>query len=165
MSDKEVAAQATVEKYMWWAVAAGVLPVPLLDLAAVAAIDLKMIKELSAEYGVDFDEDQGKAIVASLAGGVTSGMIARSMGVISLLKAIPFVGQSAATLSMSIFGGAATYAIGKVFTQHYASGGTMLDLDMDKTRKFFSEQYEKGKALVMRKRAPEPAPAPSPTAA
>jgi uncharacterized protein (DUF697 family) len=165
MSDKEVAAQDIVEKYMWWAVGAGLLPVPLLDLAAVTAIDLKMIKELSIGYGVEFHEDRGKAIVASLAGGVTSGMLARSMGVISLLKAIPLVGQSAATLSMSIFGGAATYAIGRVFIQHYASGGTMLDLDMDKARNFFSEQYQKGKNLVTRKRAPEAAPAPSPTAA
>jgi uncharacterized protein (DUF697 family) len=165
MSEKDVVAQDIVEKYMWWAVGAGLIPVPLVDLAAVTAIDLKMIKELSVEYGVEFDEDRGKAIVASLTGGVTSGVIARSMGVITFLKAIPLVGQSVAALSMSIFGGAATYAIGKVFIQHYASGGTMLDFDTETVRKFFSEQYQKGKNLVMRKSASDTAPAPAPTAA
>jgi uncharacterized protein (DUF697 family) len=162
MSENDVAAQGIVEKYMWWAVGAGLIPVPILDLAAVTAIDLKMIQELSVEYGVEFREDRGKAIVAALVGGVASGWVGRGVGVITVLKAIPLVGQSVASLSMSIFGGASTYAIGKVFVQHYATGGTMLDFDAEKARRFFGEQFQKGKNLVMRKKTPDPAPAPTP---
>jgi len=61
---------------------------------------------------------------------------------------------------MSLFGAAFTYAIGKVFIQHYASGGTMLDFGTEKARTFVGEQYEKGKQFVKRsKPVPPTAPA------
>jgi hypothetical protein len=60
---------------------------------------------------------------------------------------------------MSVFGGAFTYAVGQVFIQHYATGGTMLDFDTTKARTFMSEQYEKGKQLLRRKPATPSEPA------
>ncbi|MDE2463441.1 MAG: GTPase, partial [Alphaproteobacteria bacterium] len=37
---------------------------------------------------------------------------------------------------------ASTYALGKVFIQHFESGGTFLDMDPDKVSAYFKEQYE-----------------------
>ncbi len=44
--------------------------------------------------------------------------------------------------------GASTYAIYKVFIQHFESGGTFLDLDPSKVKSYFSEQFTKGKAVA-----------------
>ena len=153
MDEHASAAQTIVETHVWYAAGAGLVPIPFLDMAAIAAIELKMIKELSEVYGVDFIEERGKAVVAALMGGVGSGMIANSGTVLTVLKAIPLVGQAIASISMPIFGGAVTYAAGRVFIQHFASGGTLLTFDPQKARAFFRDQYEKGKRVVLRRPA------------
>lgn len=162
MDTRDAAASKIVERYIWWSAGAGLVPIPLLDAAAMAAINLKMVKELSAVYEVDYQEDRVKAIIGSLTGGAAAGLLGRSTVANTVLRTIPLIGQTVASLSMSVFGGATTYAVGKVFIQHYAAGGTLLDFDPDKARAFFSEQYEKGKRMVTRKRGVEPTPQPNP---
>jgi len=156
MDTPENAAQKIIERHIWYSAGAGLIPVPLLDMAVITGINVKMIKELSAHYGVEFKEDQGKAIVGSLAAGLSTGIVARSPVTTSFLRAIPLIGQTVAALGMSVFGGAFTYAVGQVFVQHYATGGTMLDFDLAKAKSYVGEQYQKGKQMLRRKPA-EPA--------
>ena len=47
-------------------------------------------------------------------------------------------------VSSPAFSGAVTYAIGKVFVQHFEMGGTLLDFNPEKVKKYFREQYEQG---------------------
>ena len=158
MDQRDTAAQKIVEKHIWYAAGAGLIPVPLVDMAAITGINLNMIKALSAHYGVEFKEDRGKAIVGALAGGLSTGLLAQNPAATGILRAIPLVGQTIASLGMSAFGGALTYAVGQVFVQHYATGGTMLDFDLAKARTFVADKYEQGKQMLRRKPA-EPAPA------
>ena len=157
MAERDIAANKIVEKHIWYAAGAGLIPVPLVDMAVITAVNLKMIKELSLHYGVEFKEDRGKAIVGSLAGGISTGLLAQNPAATGILRAIPLVGQTIASLGMSVFGGAFTYAVGQVFVQHFATGGTMLDFDAAKAKTFVSEQYEKGKQMLRRKPAAEAA--------
>jgi uncharacterized protein (DUF697 family) len=159
MDARDVTAQRIVEKHMWYAAGAGLVPVPYFDMAAITAVDVRMIKELAEAYGVEWVEERGKTLAASLLGGVGAGMLARNVTVNTVIRAIPLVGQAAATLSMSIFGGAATYALGRVFTQHFVSGGTLLDFDPESARTYVSEQFQKGKRAVLRQRTPAAAAA------
>ena len=43
---------------------------------------------------------------------------------------------------MPAFNAAATYALGRVFIQHFECGGTILDLDPDKVREHFRREFE-----------------------
>jgi hypothetical protein len=61
---------------------------------------------------------------------------------------MPGVGTAAGVMSMSILGGAATYAIGKVFVQHFESGGTFLDFDPEAVREHFAAEFTKGKDVA-----------------
>ncbi len=158
MDTRDTAAQKIVERHVWYSAGAGLIPVPIVDMAAITAVNVKMIKELSTHYGVEFKEDRGKAIVGSLAGGLTTGLLAQNPAANTILRTIPLIGQTVAALSMSVFGSAFTYAVGQVFVQHYATGGTMLDFDLAKARTFVGEQYQKGKQMFRRKSA-EPSPA------
>ncbi|MEZ5671856.1 MAG: hypothetical protein R3E08_05540 [Thiotrichaceae bacterium] len=45
-------------------------------------------------------------------------------------------------------GGAATYAIDKVFVQHFESGGTFLDFDPEAVREHFAAEFAKGKDVA-----------------
>jgi uncharacterized protein (DUF697 family) len=140
----ELASQL-VDRFSLWAGAAGLLPVPWLDVAAVAGVQLQMLRRLSELYGVPFSENRGKSIIASLAGSLIPASTATSVAMTagSLVKTVPGIGTTIGTLTMAPVSAAATYIIGKVFIQHFASGGTLLDFNPPDYREFIKAQREK----------------------
>lgn len=136
----------TVKKYMYWAMGAGLIPIPAVDMAALLAIQMRMVATLARQYGQAFSREAGKAFIGSLVGGTLP--TAAAVPVSSLIKAIPLIGQTAGVLAMPALAGASTYAVGKVFIQHFESGGTFLNFDPQATQGYYAEQFEKGKAAV-----------------
>jgi len=140
-------ANKLVKNYMWWSMGAGLVPFPLVDMAAVTGVQLKMLADISRTYDVKFTEDAGRKIVLSLLGSLIPNGLARGF-VGSLLKMVPVVGTIMGTVSMSVFSAAATYAIGKLFIQHFETGGTLLDLDVNKMNDFFKEKFAEGQEIA-----------------
>src|SRR5713101_4242182 len=142
---RDDAASKLVDRFSLWSGAAGLIPVPLVDIAAVGGVQLQMLRRLSEIYGVPFSDNRGKSIIASLAGSVLPASTATTtaMGVSSILKSIPGVGTVIGALTMPVFSAGATYVIGKVFIQHFASGGTLLDFNPPDYREFIKAQKEK----------------------
>ncbi len=140
----EQAAQL-VDRFSMWAGAAGLIPVPFVDIAAVGGLQLQMLRRLSEIYGVPFSDNRGKSIIASLAGSVLPASTATTaaMSVMSALKTFPGVGTAVSALTMSAVSAGATWVIGKVFIQHFASGGTLLDFNPPDYREFIKAQKEK----------------------
>jgi uncharacterized protein (DUF697 family) len=132
----------------------GLIPVPCVDMVALAGIQLDLIRKMAAEYAIPFRQDLGKSIIASLMGGflpITLGFTAASM-----IKFIPLIGMTTGVVVMPVISGASTYAIYKVFVQHFESGGTFLDLDPSKVKTYFAEQFAKGKKVVMNMKTEDP---------
>ena len=148
MSENEQKALKTVKNYMWWSMGAGLVPVPFVDWAAVSGVQLKMVADISKIYGVPFQKNYGKATIGSLFGfllphGFACGMIG------SWIKAIPVVGTLAGAPAMVVFSGAAAYALGKVFIQHFESGGTFLDFKPEEVKEYFKAQFAEGSKMAM----------------
>ena len=61
---------------------------------------------------------------------------------------LPFVGYVVGGLSTPLLAGAATYAVGKVFIQHFESGGTLLDFEPAKVREYFRQEFSVGQGLA-----------------
>lgn len=141
---REQQAMLLVKSYIPWSAGAGILPLPLLDTAALVALQLRMLSKLSTLYGVPFRENGVKSTVTSLLGSVVSTNLGSGLG--SLVKAIPFVGPLVGIVAVPSVYCAATYAIGRVFATHLAAGGTFLDFDAEKMRAYFIAEYEKAKA-------------------
>lgn len=147
LATHDLNAKAIVKRYMLWSMGAGAIPIPVIDLATITGVQLKMLAELAREYGVPFREDRGKAVISALIGGVGSGALAYGL-VGSMLKAVPLFGSLLGVASVPVTAGAATYALGNVFLQHFASGGTFLDFDPARVRAHFAEQVEEGKRVA-----------------
>ena len=145
---KTAEGDSIVKRYMLGAFAVGLVPLPLVDVAALSGVQLKMLHSLSNLYGVEFSSHLGKPMIASLLGG--SIPVSLSSHVASLVKGIPVYGQLTGMVSRSIFGGASTYAIGKVFIQHFESGGTFLTFDPRQVSDYYADQFEKGRQEVRR---------------
>lgn len=124
----------------------GLVPIPLVDMVGLFGVNLDMIRKLCAEYEVPFDQERGRAILASL----FSGLFPVAVGgpIMSLLKFVPLIGQTAGALAFPILAGATTYAVHDVFVQHYESGGTILDFSTAKFKRRFSECFCEGKNIA-----------------
>jgi uncharacterized protein (DUF697 family) len=140
---KETKAIAIVKKNKCWSMGVGVLPFPVFDFVALTALQMKMVRELSILYRVPFNEQKGKSIILALLGGINAvtltGLVARSM-----IKIVPGIGTLLAIGSSSIIAGAATFAVGKVFVQHFELGGTLLNLNPEDVKEYFRKQYQIG---------------------
>lgn len=134
------------KNYVLASMGVGLIPFPMVDMVALFGIQLDLVRKLSDEYDVPFKQDIVKSIVSALMGGI----IPQSLGgvVASMIKLVPVIGQTTGAVAMPVFSGAATYAVYKVFVQHFESGGTFLDLDPAKVKSYFSEQFAKGKKIV-----------------
>jgi uncharacterized protein (DUF697 family) len=150
----ELAAQV-VDRFALYSGAAGLIPIPIADVAAVGGVQLQMLRRLSQIYGVAFSENRGKSVIASLAGALlpASASTTTAMTAGSLLKGLPGIGTAIGSLSMPVFSAGATYVIGKVFIQHFASGGTLLDFNPPDYREFIKAHKDK---LGIRDRAASP---------
>jgi len=135
-----------IKKHVIGVMGASLVPIPLFDLAALTGVQLKLLYSLSKLYDVPFSRNLGKSSIASLLGGVMPTSAAMTLA--SLAKAVPGLGTATGMISVSVLGGATTYAIGSVFMQHFESGGTMLDFEPKKMRGYFSGKLEEGKEVV-----------------
>ena len=126
-TEEEVSEKGDPEKivrnHIIGSMAVGLIPIPLADLVALTAIQLNMLRKLGKVYDVPFSKDKGKNIIASLVGGCVPAL--SSGALTSFVKTVPIVGQAIGALTTPAVAGAATYAIGKVFIQHFASGGNI----------------------------------------
>jgi len=115
------ASEDIINKYALRAALAGLVPVPLIDLAAITAVQFKMIKAIAKNYPhVNFDSKKTKSVLAALMGGISSfelGIIARL-----LFKGVPFFGPIIGGTAMSGFAYSSTKLIGDIFDEHFATG-------------------------------------------
>jgi uncharacterized protein (DUF697 family) len=135
-----------IKKHVIVVMGASLVPFPLFDLLALTSVQLKMLHSLAKLYEVPFSKNLGKSAIVSLLGGVMPTSTAMTLA--SLAKAVPGLGTATGIITVSVLGGATTYAIGSVFAQHFESGGTLLDFDAKKMRAYFSSKLEEGKAVA-----------------
>ncbi len=143
---RETQALEIVRKNMLWSMGIGVIPIPLLDIVGMAGFQASTLKQLAELYDVPFYDHKVKVIVASLMSGIgplyLSILLVRMafvfvpvIGILTYLTALPFTSA------------AFTFATGKIFIQHFDSGGTFLDFNTFKVRKFYKTLFEEGLLL------------------
>jgi len=139
-------AQPIIKRHVLFSMGAGFIPIPVVDIAAVTAIQLDMLRQLCKLYDQDYQDSSGKAFVGAIAGTTLSRIAAHNVG--SIFKSIPVIGSLLGSVTVSAFAGATTYAIGQVVAQHFASGGSISEFDQEELRKFYEEQLTKGKSVI-----------------
>ncbi len=121
---------------------AGLVPIPILDIAAVTAVQLDLVKQLSQVYGVQPQGGIDKGLITALTGSIFARIGA------SFIKIIPVVGSLLGGVSMAIMSGASTYAVGQVFKRHFEAGGDFSNFNPATARNLFDEEYERGKHMA-----------------
>jgi len=125
----------------------GLVPLPGLDMLGVLSVQVVMVYRLAKLYQVPFSRTATRAIIVALIGSAVPHAFSTGCSRVAL-KMIPVVGQSVATVSMAVLSGAATWAVGKVFVQHFESGGNILNFNPEAMKEYFKEAFEQGKTVV-----------------
>lgn len=147
-SANQMEVRAIIDRHVIAASGVGLVPIPLVDLAGVAAVQLNMIKRLAELYDIDYSSRRARSIIAALIGG--SIPAAGALPLFSLAQSIPVIGWTIGAGAASILSGASTYAVGHVMAGHFAKGGDIDDFNADKAKESFGEFYSKGKESVAR---------------
>ena len=145
-SEHDLAADNIIKNHVIAASGLALVPIPIFDMAAMTATQMNMLRNLSEHYSVPFDDTSVKTIVAPMISGCLP--VLGVIGLSSLVKLVPAIGTLAGSASLSITGGAITYAFGQVFARHCATGGSFEDFDSKQARRFIKEEFEQGKAFV-----------------
>jgi uncharacterized protein (DUF697 family) len=139
-------AHKIVRNHSLAAMGIGLVPLPIIDLAAITGVQLRMLYLIAQQYQVPFQRHLVKSLIASLLSGAVTSSTATPLA--SVLKIVPLLGYASGVISVSVLGGATTYAVGKVFIQHFEFGGTFLDFEPTRMRKYFQDFYEEGKQVA-----------------
>jgi len=125
-------ARIIVDRHAKYAAAGGIIPLPVLTLAGITAITVRMVKMLSDLYGVPFEPNRARAIVLGLVGGsMPTGFGAVTAS--TLMYVVPG-GNLIGLAVSSITAVACTRRIGRAFVEHFESGATLLDFPTEQAR-------------------------------
>lgn len=160
--------EVVIDRYMLAAMGVGLVPVPVLDLVGVGAVQFKMIQKLAEMHGVEASDTRVRQVLISLLGGAVPAFGA--LPLFTFAQMIPVIGWTVGAGAASILGGASTYAVGHIMRRHFEAGGSMEDFKAENTKEAFKELVEKGKSAAKSirsrgKTAAEPEAAPAETAA
>jgi uncharacterized protein (DUF697 family) len=124
-----------------WSAAAGFIPVPYVDLAALAAVQVKMVNEIAELYGTSATNEWVRTTVSTLLGTLVGAGLAVPLAA-STAKLVPVLGSVAGGIGMGLSGAASTYAVGKVFVNHFENGGTLEDFSVEAVKEGLKSAYQ-----------------------
>lgn len=138
-----IRAESIVKNFALGALSSLLVPTLLAEWVLLPAIQLVLIRKLCDIYGQKFVINAAKAKISIFLSWLFILSTADAFSVV--LRHVPFIGTSWRRVSTALIGSASTYAIGKVFILHFESGGTLLSLDPEKTRQYYSQQFAKAR--------------------
>jgi uncharacterized protein (DUF697 family) len=116
-AQRRVLAGRIVEQHGTLAALSGLAPVPVVNVAGVAATIMHMLKRLSGLYEVHFERERTRVLVVGILGGAApTGLGAATVSTIGLVAPAPaFIGLAVSALTAA----AVTRAIGEVFVESF----------------------------------------------
>jgi uncharacterized protein (DUF697 family) len=134
-------AHAIARRYSLISLGVGLVPLPLVDLAALSALQLAMIRELCRCYGLSFYKNRTRHLITALVGSGSSVALARGVGLYATGHALPL--RLLGLGGVGLLGGASTQALARVFILHFEAGGSILDFDPQRMRDHYLEELRK----------------------
>ena len=125
--------------------AIAVLPVPIIDIAGVTYVQLRMVNKLAERFGVNSD-DKTMLIIGSLASNLIASLVTSATeGLAATAKVDKILGQSLIKATISGF---VTTLVGEVYADHFKRGGTFEDLSVDRVIDYFKRQLSSDRVSV-----------------
>ena len=127
--------QGIINTYTAWAAAGGLLMgVPVVNGAAITAIQIRMLDQLAERFGQNYSENEARNTLYAVTGGFITPIFAGPL-LAAGVSVIPIVGPVAVLLAGPALAAASTRVVGRLFVEHFQKGGQLADLDVAKAKK------------------------------
>jgi uncharacterized protein (DUF697 family) len=135
-----------IRNRVYASLAVGLVPVPLFDLGALAAVQVELLYRLSKVYNQPFNQKWARKSLALILGTLTPIFFTPTLS--GLLRYVPVVGNTLGLAGGSLSFATATYLVGHAFAKRYAKGQTVEDKDLNSISQEVKSGFEKGKNKV-----------------
>ncbi len=122
-------ASSVLKNYAIASGGAGLVTAPFLGMAAITALHLALIRDLSKLYDVEFSKESARGILLALGAAFVPGWIGFGLQN-SILKRLPLMTGVVGLVAMAGMSSAVTYGLGKTLIKHFEAGGTLADFDV-----------------------------------
>lgn len=137
--------------------AAALGAIPLVDLAMIPTLQVKLLQSLASLYGFQWDRRRAAEFFGLLGVGVITGYGLRWAGR-GLVKMIPVLGQTAGAVWGASSSAAVTYGLGKAACYYLARKSDGMAVDADALRHIYAEAFRRGVSLRPFSASGEPTP-------
>ena len=151
-AELDASAEKVIKKHALGVLSTGFLPVPIFDLAMFTFLQVNMIMEICALYGYSASKQRVKTWVSAIIGSSSPFLLGpKLLG--SLFKLVPGVGTLSGVLGLATTAGATTYALGILFRNHFAAGGTPDVIDTQQMKQSLTAEQQKGRKILEKEHA------------
>lgn len=147
--DRKIKADKLIKDFAYGSSLTGFIPIPFVDTIGLIGVQRLMIYKLSKVYNISYSKELAKVWISTLMSGLTTSTVSPLLG--STVKLIPGIGTIAGGTTMAVLGSSSTYAIGKVFQQHFEKGGTLDNFNPEKAKETLQKELEEGIAISNKK--------------
>ena len=131
-----------ISRHVGFAMGAAAVPLPLVDIAAVTAVQIALTEQLARRYRVAADPARLRAAALALAGATAARIGA------SAVKGLPGVGFWLGGAAQMSLAGAATYALGHALRDHFEASGSLSGPDLGSLQERYAAYVERARELV-----------------
>ncbi|MEP3112088.1 DUF697 domain-containing protein [Nisaea sp.] len=128
---ERIAANQIVSTYSAIGAGVGIIPIPAVDIAGLAGVQLMMLSKLAAVYKVPFSGNLARALISAVLGAIIPTTL--KAGTIGLIRSIPLFGQLLGFAAMPAYSWMVTYAIGTVFADMFEQNQDIGSLSVEET--------------------------------
>jgi len=121
--ERDARAEELIQGHIAGAVAAAAIPVPVVDLVAVTAVQLSLLRKLGRLYGTSVSVGAQGALAVGLLGAVLPRVAA------SALKLLPGIGTVGGAVAQAALSGAATWTLAQALREQLPHEGARADRD------------------------------------
>jgi uncharacterized protein (DUF697 family) len=138
-------ANRIINAHAGYAAVGGLIPLPAIDVAASATVQVRMAAKLCELYELPFHEQAVKTTVAAFIASAVP-KVGVGYSIFSLVKGVPVVGPLLGLATVPALNAALTWALGRVLMWHFARGGTLESLQSDEAMARFKQEFKDAKA-------------------
>ncbi len=134
----EKQAQRTIRKYVLLASGAGFLGRPLLSSAAIAGLQVMMVRDLCKLFDKPFDHQWLRVAIQSTTSSVFTQLLALG------ISRIPGMSRMASGFSGAGMAGVYTATVGEYYKIHFQNGGDLTDASLTELGNYFIDEFKRG---------------------
>ncbi|MCC8107778.1 MAG: YcjF family protein [Planctomycetes bacterium] len=135
-----------IRKRVYLVMGIGVIPLPFFNVFTDALVQMKLVSDLCKVYNVEYKESLAKNLVSSVVGGATTLAIKPFLEKAAL--GVPLVGLPLAVATQPVLNGMTTYAIGRMFAQHFHTGGGLVTSGVKELTDSFCSAFRESRQWI-----------------